>query len=140
MRTFGFTVILGKSKNNVESLLKYNKYENITILFNVKNMAEIMHKTDIAITSRGRTSYELAMLGIPTITMAQNIREERHKFASEENGFNYLGLNPNDEIIEGNLRMYLKLSKESRIELQKKLLKHDLKNGRNKIINIINSL
>ena len=80
------------------------------------------------------------MLGIPSIAMAQNEREERHGFVSNENGFSYIGLNPTDEMIEGMLKIYLELSKESRIELQNKLLKHNLKDGRKRIINIINSL
>ena len=42
------------------------------------NMPELMSSCDIAITSRGRTGYELALLGIPSIAMAQNQREEKH--------------------------------------------------------------
>ena len=139
-KKYNFTVILGKSKNNVDELMRYNEYEHVTILHDIKNMPEIMSRTDIAITSRGRTGYELSMLGIPSIAMAQNEREERHGFVSNENGFSYIGLNPTDEIIEGTLKMYLNLSKESRLELQEKLLKHNLKDGRNRIINIVNSL
>ena len=139
-KDYNFTIILGKSKYNVDELMKYNDCENITVLHDIKNMPEIMSESDIAITSRGRTGYELSMLGIPSIAMAQNEREEKHGFVSNENGFSYIGLNPTDEIIEGTLKMYLKLSKESRIELQQKLLKHNLKDGRNRIINIINSL
>lgn len=137
---YNFTFILGKAKENVQNLLKYNKYENINILYDIKNMPEIMSEADIALTSRGRTGYELAIMGVPSIAMAQNEREEKHTFVSNENGFSYIGLNPSDEIIEGNLNMYLKLSAKSRIELQKKMLKSDLKNGRKRIMNIINNL
>ena len=139
-RNYHFTVVLGRAHNNTEELMKYEKYPNIQMLHDVKNMAELMSKTDIAVTSRGRTGYELALLGIPTIAMAQNEREELHSFVSNENGFQYIGLDPSDEIIEGTLKMYLTLSKESRLELQKKLLKHDLRNGRKRIINLINNL
>lgn len=139
-KNINFTVILGKSKFNVDELMKYNNYSNIKVLYDVKNMPELMSESDIAITSRGRTGYELSMLGIPSIAMAQNEREERHGFVSNENGFSYIGLNPTDEMIEGMLKIYLELSKESRIELQNKLLKHNLKDGRKRIINIINSL
>lgn len=139
-KDYNFTVVLGKSKSNVDELLKYNEYKNISILHNIENMPEIMSKADLAVTSRGRTGYELAILGIPSIAMAQNKREEKHSFVCEENGFNYIGLNPTDEIIEGTLKMYLKLSKESRQKLQEKLLSHHLTNGRDRIINIINSL
>lgn len=137
---YNFIVILGRAKKNIETLMKYDRYKNIKMLHDVKNIAEIMSNTDIAITSRGRTGYELATLGVPTIAMAQNKREEKHTFISNENGFSYIGLNPTDEMIEGTLKIYLKLSKKSRLDLQNKLLHFDLKNGRKAIMGIINNL
>ena len=139
-KEYSFTVILGRAKKNVEQLMKYNKKENIKVLYDVSDMPELMSKTDIAITSRGRTGYELAMLGIPSIAIAQNAREEQHTFMCNENGFSYIGLNPDDEIIEGTLKMYLELSKESREKFQQKLLQHDLKSGRERIVKIINNI
>ncbi len=136
---YNFIVVLGRAKENVKELLKCNK-KNITVLYDVKNMPELMSSCDIGITSRGRTGYELSLLGIPSIAMAQNQREEKHGFVCNENGFSYIGLNPSDEIIEGTLKMYLNLSKESRLELQKKLLNHDLRNGRKRVISLINNL
>lgn len=139
-KDFHFTVVLGRAKENVDGCLEYNKYENIEVLHDISNMPEIMSKCDIAFTSRGRTGYELAILGIPSIAMAQNKREEKHGFVCNDNGFDYLGLNPSDEVIEGNLRMYINLSKKSRQEFQNKLLSHDLKNGRKRVMDLINSL
>ncbi len=138
--TYNFTVVLGRAKNNVDELLTFNNYSNIKVLHDINNMPELMSKTDIAITSRGRTGYELALLGIPSIAMAQNEREEKHEFMNNEHGITYIGLNPNDEIIEGTLKMYLALSKDSRLKFQKKLLSFDLKNGRNRVMNLINNL
>ena len=63
-----------------------NKYDNIEVLYDVSNMPEIMSSCDIGVTSRGRTGYELAILGIPSISMAQNHREEKHGFVCNENG------------------------------------------------------
>ena len=103
-------------------------------------MPELMTRCDVAITSRGRTGYELAILGIPSIAMAQNEREEHHGFVSNENGFTYIGLNPADEIIESNLRMYLGLSRESRQHFQDKLLSHDLRGGRRRVMGLIENL
>lgn len=91
-KKYNFTVVVGRAKKNVETLLKYNEKENIRVLFDVTNMPELMSKCDIAITSRGRTGYELAMLGIPSIAMAQNAREEKHGFVCNENGFGYIGI------------------------------------------------
>lgn len=139
-REYHFIVVLGRAKCNVDVLMEYNRYENIEILYDVANMPELMSGCDIGITSRGRTGYELAMLGIPSISMAQNQREEKHGFVCNENGFTYIGLNPADEIIESNMRMYLSLSKESRQRFHDMLLSHDLRGGRRRVMNLINSL
>ena len=137
---YRFTVVLGKAKHNVEELMNYNHFPNIEVFYDVSNMPELMSKCDVALTSRGRTSYELAILGIPTIAMAQNEREEKHSFVCNENGFSYIGLNPSDEIIEGNLKMYLSTSQSSRQHFQDQLLRFDLKSGRKHVMSLITSI
>ena len=139
-KKYRFVVVLGRAKYNVESLMDYNKYDNIEVLYDVSNMPEIMSGCDVGITSRGRTGYELAMLGIPSISMAQNQREEKHGFVCNENGFTYIGLNPADEIIESNLKMYINMSMESRLQFQNKLLSHNLRGGRKRVMSLINGL
>lgn len=139
-KDYKFVVVLGRAKQNVEELLKYNDYENIEVLYDVSNMPELMTSCDVGITSRGRTGYELAILGIPSIAMAQNEREEKHGFVSNENGFTYIGFNPDDEVIESNLKMYLGLSKKVRQKFQDKLLSHDLRGGRKRVMGLINSI
>ena len=137
---FHFVVALGRAKQNVEELLRFNQYDNIDVFYDVANMPELMTSCDVGITSRGRTGYELALLGIPSIAMAQNQREEKHSFVSNENGFTYIGLNPDDEVIESALKMYLGLSKKARQKFQDKLLSHDLRNGRKRVMGLINSI
>lgn len=139
-KDYEFVVVLGRAKYNVEALMEFNKYDNIEVLYDVSNMPELMTSCDVGITSRGRTGYELAILGIPSISMAQNQREEKHGFVCNENGFTYIGLNPDDEIIESNLRMYLNMSKGSREKFHNKLLSHDLRGGRKRVMSLINSL
>lgn len=139
-KDFEFVVVLGRAKYNVETLMEFNKYDNIQVLYDVSNMPELMTSCDIGITSRGRTGYELAILGIPSIAMAQNKREEKHGFVCNENGFSYIGLNPADEIIESNLQMYLRMSKDSRQRFQDMLLSHDLRGGRKRVMSLINGL
>lgn len=136
-KKYHFTVVLGRAKKNVDALLKYNKYEHIDVKFDIANMPEIMTNCDIGITSRGRTGYELAILGIPSIAMAQNEREEKHGFVCNENGFTYIGLNPPDSVIEGTLKMYMELSAENRKYYQSILLGHDLRNGRKRVMSLI---
>lgn len=137
---YQFVVVLGRAKYNVDALMEFNRYPNIEVLHDVANMPELMSSCDIGVTSRGRTGYELAILGVPSIAMAQNHREEKHGFVCNENGFTYIGLNPTDEVIEGTLEMYLRLSKNSRQQFQNKLLSHDLRGGRKRVMNLINNL
>lgn len=136
-----FVVVLGRAKLNVGELEERAAgLPNVEVLHDVSNMPELMSSCDIAITSRGRTGYELAVLGIPTIAMAQNPREEKHGFVCDENGFAYLGLNPPDEVIESTLGMYAGLSKDARQRFQGILLSHDLRNGRRRVMGLIDAL
>lgn len=137
---YHFTIVLGRAKANVDALLEYNKCDNIDVFFDVKNMPDLMRKCDVSITSRGRTAYELAMLGIPAIVLSQNKREEGHGFVCDENGFMYMGTNPSDHMIESTLDMYITMPLDDRKLLQKKLLKADLKKGRKRVISMILNL
>ncbi|MDR1914485.1 MAG: cytidyltransferase [Clostridiales bacterium] len=135
-----FSVVLGREKMNVSELMKYNQYENIEVRFDVRNMPEIMSQCDIGVTSCGRTSYELAMLGVPAIVMAQNQREKKHSFVNNYIGFTYLGLNPRNKRIEASLDTYIKMSEPERERYQKLLLSYDLRNGRKRVMSLINNL
>ncbi|MCP4870007.1 MAG: NTP transferase domain-containing protein [Proteobacteria bacterium] len=64
----------------------------VDLLQDVKMMSDVMASADIAFTSAGRTLYELAAMGVPSIVLAQNEIEMKHTFASPENGFLFLGL------------------------------------------------
>ena len=120
--------------------MEYNSYPHITVYYDVSNMPKLMASCDVAVTSRGRTAYELALLGIPSMVMAQNAREEAHGFINHENGFIYLGLNPTDSIIRSNLNMLAEMDKESREYYHKTLIKNDLRGGRRRVTSLINNL
>jgi len=66
--------------------------KNIFVHHDVKRVSQYMGRADLAITSQGRTIYELASMGVPAIVMAQNEREAEHVFAGIQNGFINLGL------------------------------------------------
>ncbi len=55
-------------------------------------MAVEMMNADLVITSAGRTVYEAAAVGVPTIVLAQNLRETTHTHLGAEHGNLYLGL------------------------------------------------
>ncbi|MFX0084960.1 MAG: cytidylyltransferase domain-containing protein [Candidatus Hodarchaeota archaeon] len=79
---------LQEEMNNISNIVK----EKIVILNSVDKMATIMKTSDLAITSNGRTIYELSSLGIPTISISQNDRETLHLFSRYYKGVEYLGI------------------------------------------------
>jgi len=95
---------------------------------------------DVAVTSRGRTGFELALLGIPSVCIAHNEREARHEFLSTKNGFFYLGIDPSDYAIEQAILDLIQLSKDKRQALQQKMLEKNLRNGRKCILDLIDNL
>ena len=67
-----FTVVAGRSYPHTNSLnvfLQASKL-NVSVLSNVKNMAEIMSKSDLCIGASGSTSWERCCLALPTISLA----------------------------------------------------------------------
>lgn len=96
-RGIKFTFILGLGYPHSEEIQKFllnNKCtSDIEVLVDVKNISKYMEKADLAISSQGRTMYELAYMQVPTVLIAQNKRERRHSFGSLENGFVNLGIN-----------------------------------------------
>jgi len=93
--------------NTLKELMQKLENFNIELHQNVDSMPKLMNRADIAITSNGRTVYELAAMGVPTLSIAQNDRETLHSFARYHKGVKYLGmaynLNQNkilDEIVE----------------------------------------
>lgn len=132
-----FHIVLGRAKQNAQELIGSEHGENVTFLYNIDNMAEVMSKCDIAVTSRGRTCFELAALGIPSISIAQNDREERHDFACPENGFSYLGMKPDISKVRNEMNRMIRMEKDRRQEMQTRMLIHDLRHGRNNISELI---
>ena len=74
---------LTKLKQYIDSVV----YKNIEFTSATGVISKIMEKTQFAITSNGRTTYELAHMNIPAIVIAQHDRESTHDFACKENGF-----------------------------------------------------
>jgi spore coat polysaccharide biosynthesis predicted glycosyltransferase SpsG len=65
---------------------------NVTLTHATGIMSDIMESCDVAITSNGRTVYELAHMNIPSLVIDQHERESSHNFGREDNGFISLGL------------------------------------------------
>ena len=56
------------------------------------SVAEAMWHCDVLVTSAGRTVYEAARVGIPSVVLAQNNREATHGHLGSDSGNVYLGL------------------------------------------------
>ena len=75
-----------KCWNKLESSLKSNS-KKIKIYHNAKNMAAIMHKTDLAISAGGVTLLELCRMGIPTIVVCGETFENETATILQKQGF-----------------------------------------------------
>ena len=135
-----YSFILGLGYKEKAKLMKdtEGKAQKIFFIQDVKNMAEYMANADIAISSQGRTMFELASMGVPTILLAQNERELHHEFGNLGNGFINLGLGSEvkNETIKQTL-LWLINSSQIRKQMRDRMLKDDLKKGIFRVKNII---
>ena len=69
-----------------------DEQNNIFVYPNVPVVSKYTKNADIAVTSQGRTIYELASMGLPSIVLSQNSREATHSFATMQHGFINLGI------------------------------------------------
>ena len=135
-----YTVILGigyQSTPEFEAKLK-NSTKNIECLHNVKSMARLMNEADLAISSQGRTIYELASQQVPTIIMSHSAREATHVFGFMHNGFINLGNGndiTNDTIVETVL--WLMHSPQVRQQMRDRMSKIRLERGIERVKEII---
>lgn len=87
-----FHFILGCGYPASENGICTKPDQNIFVHTDVRNVSDYMQQADLAFTSQGRTVFELAVMGVPAVVMAQNEREQLHTFAQMGNGFLNLGL------------------------------------------------
>lgn len=115
-----------------------NDDAGITIVQDVSRVSDYMKKADLAFSSQGRTTFELASMGVPTIVLAQNRREQLHTFAQMDNGFINLGLGSevSDDDILSTMEWLIK-SSSIRKEMHELMLKNNLKNGISRVKQIV---
>lgn len=87
-----FSFITGIGYDCEKQGILTDERNNIFVYPNVPMVSKYTKKADIAVTSQGRTIYELASMGIPAIVLSQNPREATHNFATMKHGFLNLGL------------------------------------------------
>lgn len=115
-----------------------DKDSRIFVHRNVSRVTEYMKQADIAVSSQGRTVYEIASMGIPAIVLSQNEREVMHTFATMKNGFINLGLGKdvNVETITNTLRWLID-TPNIRKNMRILMLKHDFQGSIQRIKDII---
>lgn len=118
--------------------VKDNKETRIFVHNDVKRVSKFLRDADLALTSQGRTIYELASMGVPAIVLAQNERETEHTFASVRNGFINLGLGKeqNVETIESTIEWLIR-TPNVRKEMHERLLERDFTDGQKRVIKLI---
>ena len=104
----------------------------------VARVSDHMQRADLAVCSQGRTTFELATMGVPAIVLAQNDREQLHTFAQMDNGFINLGLGSevSDEDIAATLE-WLISANSIRKEMRRLMLANDLREGIARVKSII---
>lgn len=132
-------IIVGLAYEGLEELIsKYESNPLIQIYRNVSNISEFMFKADIIFTSANKSIYEICSLGIPTICLCQNNREESHAFVTRNNGFINLGLGElvgKQELTEEFINLVN--DHELRMDLQEKMLSIDLRYGFENICSVV---
>ena len=139
------TVILGPGNPRVDEITSFcnsiSTLGSLTLLNSVPRMSDHMRAADIAITSNGRTVYELAACGTPMITISQNSRENLHTFSNHCEGAHNLGFTeafPSDAFDAAFSRLIS--NPELRTELSKALLAYDLASGTDRVISELTRL
>lgn len=114
--------------------------ENISVIQDTSSVSAYMKQADMAFTAQGRTVYEFAVMGVPSIVLAQNEREQLHTFAQMENGFLNLGMGSRigEETLERAFE-FLVNTPQMREEMRRLMLEHGelLKNGVSREVNLI---
>lgn len=137
-RNISLVVIVGLGYQEVNKLK--NTYSNVEIKSNVSDISTVMRNSDIIFTSAGRTTFEAASIGVPSIVLCQNERELTHFFASQENGFYNLGLGYETSDVEILDTFRKVLNHDVRKFMSSRMLDSDLKGGKKRVMKLINSV
>ena len=132
-----FHFLIGFAYRNKDNIMS-DEENHIFVHKDVKRVSSYMNKADLAITSQGRTVYELASMGVPAIVLAQNEREAEHVFAGIQNGFINLGIGSEQDAITivQTVRWLIDTPKVRR-EMRNLQLAKEFHNGQQRVIRLI---
>ena len=131
-----------RHKKDLGIFIQNQEYKKIQFTFSSGVISKIMEKTQLAISSNGRTVYELADMNIPSIIISHHEREGTHKFASFERGFInpgvYKGRETNKRIHESFEKLICDENYRKKLFLNIK--KYNFRGNKIKVLNKILSL
>ncbi len=132
------TVVLGPGfahHQALQSVVRSLSQLEIEVVLTTNRISDYMNRCDLAITSAGRTVYELASLAKPMLVICQNAREATHDFACESNGILNLGLR--QDLSDQQLREAVQRLLEDaslRRRCHERLSSIDLRKGKQRVI------
>ncbi len=111
---------------------------NVEIKKDISNMWKELSNIDLALTSNGRTIYEIAHLNIPYVSIAQNDREMLHTFAIHSWWGRFLGRYDTLDFKKSLLILEKIISYNNiRKKYYDNLLTYDFKDNINRVLNLI---
>lgn len=133
-------VIVGpqfKNMQTIKNLALINP--NINLINNPKSVKNVMKKNDVAISAAGTTTYELGILGIPTILICQADNQENigRKTKELEMMISLGSFHKVEEQEIYNSLLYLINNKSKREDMSKKCIQNV---GRKGVINIVDEI
>ena len=140
-RLMHVSVVTGPGYRHAETLrdaLSAFPSQSVEFANGTKQMSEYMSRADIAVSSAGRTVFELAAMKVPSIIVAAHQREVQHTFASPDNGMVFLGrqdLVTDEEIVETLVRLADDL--EFRSTLRDRTGRWGFKEGKSRVVRAI---
>ncbi|TQV87323.1 PseG/SpsG family protein [Aliikangiella coralliicola] len=140
LRRYCYQVVLGCGYRWKKQIVKQLAELRLTanILVDV-DLAKIMGEVDMAIAANGRTTFELAAMGVPTVVISAHARECLNTFYREA-GFFYCG---NCELITDqqilNKLLVLSSNFQKRLEMRNKMQGLELQHGLTRINRAIRS-
>ena len=143
LKNIQWNVILGLGYSHRKEIKKIAKKMNevgysINIIEKTDNISEFVKNCDFAITSNGRTVFELAAMKIPMISIAVNHRERQHSFVRHTMSGFHMDSPSKLKIDRLSTNVKKMMNKKNRIGFINNMKKADLLHGINRVINEIN--
>jgi len=140
---WNFILGLGYShKKEIKNIAKKMNMDgfNIKIIEKIDNISGYVKDCDFAITSNGRTVFELAVMEIPMISIAVNQREKQHSFVKYTKSGYHIDSPAKIETKKILFNINKMMYKRNRNQFIKNMRKYDILHGVNRVTEKINRL